>query len=111
MGSLSEVRLLGLTDRSIMLLKVFMDFFSYRMLTRGLHFTHRQRRKFISSLFGLTFVASVITVSASALPCPANHNRFADGTLKDGDDARRARGVTIVEKKPRRWIEETNPKQ
>ena len=76
--------------------------------TRALQFTHRQRRRFVSSLFGLTFLASVVTVSASAvLPCPAHRKgaRFADAEGMEG-----RRGVTIVEKRPRRWIEETHPR-
>jgi len=79
------------------------------MPPRALHFTPRQRRHFVSSLFYLTFFASVVTVSASAvLPCPAhNHGaRFADG---EGMEGRRA--ATVVEKRPRRWIEETHPRQ
>ena len=75
---------------------------------------HRQRRTFISSLFGLTFLASVVTVSASAfLPCPVNRGCHADGKgpgMHTGyANANGKRGVTVVEKKPRRWIEETRP--
>ncbi|OSX59200.1 hypothetical protein POSPLADRAFT_1150322 [Postia placenta MAD-698-R-SB12] len=80
-------------------------------LSRALNFTPRQRRTFVSALFGLTFVASVITVSASnVLPCPAHERgRFADGENRDGENGRRM--VTVVEKRPRRWIEETHPRQ
>ncbi|KAI0829457.1 hypothetical protein BC628DRAFT_1337406 [Trametes gibbosa] len=79
--------------------------------TRALHLNHRQRRTFISSLFGLTFLASVLTVSASAiLPCPADRGRYADGgpgaALEKGAIAQRA---VVVERRPRRWIEETRP--
>ncbi|KAH9951777.1 hypothetical protein B0H21DRAFT_684439 [Amylocystis lapponica] len=79
--------------------------------TRALHFTNRHRRNFVSSLFGLTFLASVVTVSASAiLPCPAhNHGaRYADGR-REGVEGQRS--ATVVEKRPRRWIEETGPRR
>ncbi|GBE79304.1 hypothetical protein BKA93DRAFT_808478 [Sparassis latifolia] len=50
----------------------------------------------------------MVTVSASTvLPCPAGKNRFADGDV--GEDVPRRR-VAVVEKRPRRWIEETNPR-
>ena len=76
-------------------------------VSRVLQLNHRQRRTFISSLFGFTFLASVVTVSASAfLPCPVNHNRYAEGEM---EGLRGRGGVTVVEKKPRRWIEETRP--
>ncbi|KAI1792908.1 hypothetical protein LXA43DRAFT_886800 [Ganoderma leucocontextum] len=82
-------------------------------VSRVLQLNHRQRRTFISSLFGLTFLASVVTVSASTfLPCPAHRSRYADGETggvegMGGINGRR--GITVVEKKPRRWIEETRP--
>ncbi|KAI0334758.1 hypothetical protein GY45DRAFT_1317786 [Cubamyces sp. BRFM 1775] len=70
----------------------------------------RQRRNFLSSLFGLTFLASVLTVSASAiLPCPADRGRYLDGGDAQGAALNGKRGVAVVEKKPRRWIEETKP--
>ncbi|KAJ6629160.1 hypothetical protein B0H10DRAFT_1988185 [Mycena sp. CBHHK59/15] len=75
---------------------------------RALRFT--QRRNFVSSLFGFTFFATVITVSASnILPCPArpNKGRHADSEL-EGMDADGVRRV-IVAKRPRRWIEEVHP--
>lgn len=83
-------------------------------LSRVLNLNHRQRRKFLTSLFGLTFLASVVTVSASAiLPCPAHptRGRYLDGSPEAhaGMHASGRRGVTVVEKKPRRWIEETRP--
>ncbi|KAI9001205.1 hypothetical protein BD414DRAFT_473951 [Trametes punicea] len=81
-------------------------------VSRALHLNHRQRRTFISSLFGLTFLASVVTVSASALlPCPADRGRYADGAEAQGAAAVLSgrRGSVVVEKKPRRWIEETRP--
>jgi len=76
---------------------------------RQFRLTTPQRRSFISSLFGLTFVATVLTVSASAvLPCPARSTRArladagegGEGNL-DGEAYR-----VVVEKRPRRWIEE-----
>ncbi|KAI0751363.1 hypothetical protein C8Q80DRAFT_1156909 [Daedaleopsis nitida] len=84
-------------------------------VSRTLHLNPRQRRTFISSLFGLTFLASVVTVSASAiLPCPVPHQRYADavGEVQNMPmhvHAHGRRAVTVVEKKPRRWIEETRP--
>ncbi|KAI6035199.1 hypothetical protein F5J12DRAFT_686504, partial [Pisolithus orientalis] len=70
-----------------------------------LRITSQRRRTFVSALFGLTFFAAVLTVSASnILPCPVrpNRNRYADSeeTVSGG-------GVTgIVEKRPGRWIQE-----
>ncbi|CDO74047.1 hypothetical protein BN946_scf185043.g97 [Trametes cinnabarina] len=77
--------------------------------TRALYLGPRNRRKFITSLFGLTFLASVVTVSASAiLPCPADRGRYADGA-ETAAALNGKRGTAVVEKKPRRWIEETRP--
>ena len=77
------------------------------VLTRALRMNNRQRRTFIASLFGFTFLASVATVSASAfLPCPVPRGRYADAH-EIGSAAGRA--PAVVEKKPRRWIEETRP--
>ena len=76
-------------------------------LNRALRFT--QRRTFISSLFGFTFLATVLTVAASnLLPCPARQQRgrFADG---DSDDGTAKKTRVAVVKRPRRWIEETHP--
>lgn len=76
---------------------------------RALRFTHR--RAFVSSLFGVTFFATVLTVSASnILPCPArpNKSRFADSELEGGSLVGAGRRVTIT-KRPRRWIEESRP--
>ena len=80
-------------------------------VSRALHMNHRQRRTFISSLFGLTFLASVVTVSASAiLPCPAHRGRYADGEApRTAELSMAGRRAVVVEKKPRRWIEETRP--
>ena len=81
---------------------------SASVLARALRMHPRQRRTFIASLFGLTFFASVATVSASAfLPCPVNRSRHADAHEQAPAGGRR--GPTVVEKKPRRWIEETRP--
>ncbi|KAH9853758.1 hypothetical protein C2E23DRAFT_902660 [Lenzites betulinus] len=77
--------------------------------TRALQMNHRQRRTLISSLFGLTFLASVLTVSASAiLPCPADRGRYADGQAAP-DGLQEQQRTVVVERKPRRWIEETKP--
>ncbi|KAH7918832.1 hypothetical protein BV22DRAFT_1075891 [Leucogyrophana mollusca] len=71
-------------------------------ISRTLRFTHQQRRTVVSSLFVLTFFASVLTVSASnILPCPVRHNRHRYA------DSERRQGAAVVEKRPRRWIEET----
>ena len=65
------------------------------------------RRSLISSLFGFTFLASVATVSASAfLPCPVPRGRYADA---HEIASAAGRAPAVVEKKPRRWIEETRP--
>ena len=82
------------------------------VLTRTLRMSHRQRRTFISSLFGFTFLAAVATVSAPALlPCPVNRSRYADADPlnTEGMGGGRRAAPLVVEKKPRRWIEETRP--
>jgi cytochrome c oxidase assembly factor 2 len=72
------------------------------------------RRKYISALFGLTFFATVVTVSASnILPCPARPHRvrFADAG-EDVDLERMAEASQrpiIVANRPARWIQETDP--
>ncbi|KAJ7276233.1 hypothetical protein B0H12DRAFT_1084265 [Mycena haematopus] len=75
---------------------------------RALRFT--QKRQFVSSLFGFTFLAAVVTVSASSiLPCPARpiKGRYADS---DNDGSGEVRGpVTVAKRPPRRWIEEVHP--
>jgi cytochrome c oxidase assembly factor 2 len=82
-------------------------------LSRTLRYT--TRRNLISSLFGLVFTATVVTVSASnLLPCPARPRR---GRYADADEAIDARGmaeasrqsIVVVAKRPKRWIEETDP--
>ncbi|KAK0468037.1 uncharacterized protein EV420DRAFT_1502494 [Desarmillaria tabescens] len=75
-------------------------------LYRALRFT--KRRTFLSSIFGATAAATVLTVSASnLLPCPArpDKSRFAD----NGVDTVQLTGKVVVAKRPRRWIEEKNP--
>ncbi|KAJ7781417.1 hypothetical protein B0H16DRAFT_1298979 [Mycena metata] len=75
---------------------------------RALRFT--QRRQFVSSLFGFTFLAAVVTVSASSiLPCPARvtKGRYADVEVGIGEGA--APRVTVAKRPPRRWIEEVHP--
>jgi cytochrome c oxidase assembly factor 2 len=72
--------------------------------------TTRRARSVTSSLFGVTFLACVLTVSASnVFPCPAHsqRGRFADG---EPDSSRRPMPRTVVvEKRARRWIEERRP--
>ena len=69
-------------------------------------------RTFVSSLFGITFFAAVLTVSASnILPCPARpqKNRLMD--TEGGDDRLKGGEVVVVShnKRTRRWIEEKYP--
>ncbi|KAF6762870.1 hypothetical protein DFP72DRAFT_877180 [Ephemerocybe angulata] len=67
-----------------------------------------QRRSFVSSLFGFTFLATVFTVSASnILPCPA---RPIKGGFADSAEQLNPAEVK-VQKRPRRWIEEKLPQQ
>ncbi|KAI0248739.1 hypothetical protein BJV78DRAFT_1111702, partial [Lactifluus subvellereus] len=72
--------------------------------------TSRRARSLTSSLFGVTFFACFLTVCASdMLPCPAHPQR---GRFADGDDGGRhppGLRATVVEKRPRRWIEERHP--
>ncbi|KAJ7638653.1 hypothetical protein FB45DRAFT_903469 [Roridomyces roridus] len=73
-------------------------------------FRFTQQRRFVSSLFGLTFVATVVTVSASnILPCPAlpKKGRYADTDTAGG--APEGVTVTVAKRPPRRWIEEVHP--
>ncbi|KAF8205131.1 hypothetical protein BJ912DRAFT_940406 [Pholiota molesta] len=65
-----------------------------------------QRRSFVSSLFGFTFLAACLTVSASnILPCPVrpDRTRFSDS---DPQGPSMESGEVKVVKRPRRWIEE-----
>lgn len=76
---------------------------------RALRFT--QKRQFVSSLFGFTFLAAVVTVSASSiLPCPVRptKGRYADSE-ESGIGEGEARRVTVAKRPPRRWIEEVHP--
>ncbi|KAK0490708.1 hypothetical protein IW261DRAFT_1433619 [Armillaria novae-zelandiae] len=75
-------------------------------LYRTLKFT--QRRTFLSSIFGATAAATILTVLASnILPCPVrpDKSRFADS----GANAAQLTGKVVVAKRPRRWIEEKDP--
>jgi cytochrome c oxidase assembly factor 2 len=78
------------------------------MTFRVLNFT--QGRTFVSSLFGITFFAAVMTVSASnLLPCPArpDKGRFMDS---GGDEEKILDGkVLVMPRQTRRWIEEKRP--
>ncbi|KAL4241559.1 hypothetical protein ABKN59_000206 [Abortiporus biennis] len=77
---------------------------------RTLRLSPRQRRTFVSYLFGITALASIMTVSASdVLPCPAlvSQGRFAEGERGVAGD--NTKGKTVIEKRPRRWIEEKHP--
>ncbi|KAN0132724.1 hypothetical protein V8E53_009395 [Lactarius tabidus] len=70
--------------------------------------TSRRARSLTSSLFGVTFLACLLTVSASnVLPCPAHpqRGRFADGDESGPKDHH----VAVTEKRPKRWIEEHHP--
>lgn len=82
--------------------------YSHRMsIHRSLRL--KQRRTVVSSLFGFTFLATLVTVSASNfLPCPARpyRHRLADSGLEE--ETRKGTNVTIA-KRPRRWIEEKHP--
>jgi cytochrome c oxidase assembly factor 2 len=71
---------------------------------------HLSNRKLVSSLFALTFFASVLTVSASnVLPCPArsNRSRYADVDESRVNAVKKKDGTP--EKRSRRFIEETKP--
>lgn len=62
-----------------------------------------QKRSFVSSLFVLTFVGTVLTV---AFPCPAHVRRrgaLSEGTLGGSDSSSRASSSSSS----RRWLEET----
>ena len=83
-------------------------------LSRTLYLSPRQRRTFLSTLFGFTAAVSVLTVAGSdVLPCPARSStkRFAEEgpEAELGGQQRVTRGRAVVEKRPRRWIEETKP--
>ncbi|KAH9956994.1 hypothetical protein BC827DRAFT_1228066 [Russula dissimulans] len=89
--------------------------------TRAFRLTSRRARSISSSFFSLTFIACVLTVAAASdlLPCPAHpqRGRFADdgadGNNNDGGSGHgpppRWRRTVVVEKRPKRWIEEHHP--
>ncbi|KAI0265315.1 hypothetical protein BC834DRAFT_825003 [Gloeopeniophorella convolvens] len=77
--------------------------------TPALRLTSRRARSVTSYLFGATFFACILAVSASdILPCPAHlqRGRFADGESEGPHPSNRR---VTVEKRPRRWIEERHP--
>ena len=79
-------------------------------VARLIHWSTPKRRKAVTYLFALTFFASVVTVSASnGLPCPARHDRRAYLDSEDNGTGSKNASVHIVEKKQRRWIQETRP--
>jgi cytochrome c oxidase assembly factor 2 len=86
------------------ILSVLLQMSQFRLTTQS-------RRTIVSVLFGLTFMASVATVSASnVLPCPARPNRhgYADSLEKDEKFDPQTR-VTVAPRPRRRWIEEKTP--
>ncbi|KAG2369983.1 hypothetical protein BDR07DRAFT_1322608 [Suillus spraguei] len=79
-------------------------------ISKSFRLTYQQRRTLVSTLFGLTFFASVLTVSASnVLPCPVrpDRSRYSDTERKAGGK----RPAPVVEKMPRRWIQERSPSE
>ncbi|KAI0267241.1 hypothetical protein BGY98DRAFT_1025533, partial [Russula aff. rugulosa BPL654] len=76
--------------------------------------TTRCAHSLTSFLFGLSFFASIWTVSTSnVLPCPAHphRGRFAvDGNNVGDHQPSNGRRAIIVEKQPRIWIEEHHPR-
>ena len=85
-------------------------------LPRALRFN---QRRFVSSMFGLTFITSVLTVSAAStlLPCPTRDHRarYADegesgsGSRRIGTGKGEEKVQVTVVKRPSRWIEERHP--
>ncbi|KAG8758967.1 hypothetical protein FRC14_007018 [Serendipita sp. 396] len=73
--------------------------------------TSRNRRTLVSVLFGVTFLTSVATVSASdVLPCPARPRRTSFADSSDYKDAYETpSSVTVAPRPRRRWIEERIP--
>jgi len=79
-------------------------------VARLIHWNTPKRRKAVTSLFALTFFASVVTVlSSNGLPCPARHDRRAYLDSEDGGTGTKNASVRVVEKKQMRWIQETRP--
>ncbi len=78
-------------------------------VSRALHLIPRSRRKALTYIFGATAFTSILTVAGSeVLPCPARpsgNRRHADGA----ENLEGVAGRTVIEKKPRRWIEESRP--
>ncbi|KIM27603.1 hypothetical protein M408DRAFT_330031 [Serendipita vermifera MAFF 305830] len=73
--------------------------------------TNRNRRTIVTALFGLTFLASVATVSASdVLPCPVRPSRhsFADSGEPSDEQALPSQ-ITRMSRPRHRWIEERIP--
>ena len=69
--------------------------------TPAFRLTSHCARSLTPSLFGVTFLACLLTVSAShVLPCPAHpqRGRFAEGD--EGVESQRQR-VIVTEKKPK----------
>ena len=82
-------------------------------MPRALRLNPRQRRTFLSALFSFTAAVSVATVAGSdVLPCPARSStlRYADGAEEEQEEGRTLR-KPVVEKRPRRWIEESIPQR
>jgi cytochrome c oxidase assembly factor 2 len=78
---------------------------------RALYVLTRQRRSFLSALFATTAFVSVLTVAGSdVLSCPARSStkRYAEEAL-GGERERAVKGRAVIEKRPRRWIEEERP--
>jgi cytochrome c oxidase assembly factor 2 len=80
-------------------------------MARTLRLTPARRRTFVSTLFGLTALASVFTVSASnVLPCPVHPSRKRYADDESGTDgAVQPAARVVVERRPRRFIQETYP--
>lgn len=79
-------------------------------LARALRLSPSRRRTFLSALFGATAAVSVLTVAGSdVLPCPARSSTKRYAEEGPGQGLRATRGRAVVERRPRRWIEETQP--
>ena len=84
-------------------------------------FTPSARRSAISSLFALTFISSILTVSASSiLPCPARPaGRDYLNEAEEGRGVKSARresqrseeDVIVLSRKSHHWIEEKTPRR
>jgi cytochrome c oxidase assembly factor 2 len=81
-------------------------------MAKALRFTPSQRRHATSTLFAVTALAAVITVAASnVLPCPVKpkRGRFADSEEDGVQSQAGVKGITVVARRPSRWIQETHP--